>query len=64
MTGKVVKTAQTPTSFIHLSEHKQAGFILTNFITVTFQAMVKLTNFATEDKNVTEINAASYENCI
>lgn len=31
---------------------------------VTFPAMVKLTNFATEDKNVTAIYAAGYENCI
>jgi len=52
MTGKVVRRAQTPISFIHLSKHKQAGFILTNSIMVTFPAMVKLTNFATQDKNV------------
>jgi hypothetical protein len=31
---------------------------------VTFPAMVKLTNFATEDKNVTAIYAAGYEECI
>lgn len=56
MTGKVVKiAADTPISFIHFSEHKQAGFILTNSIMVTFPAMVKLTNFAMEDKNVTPI---------
>ena len=61
MTGKVVKVAQTPTSIIHLSEHKQAGFILTNYIMVTFPAMVKLTNFGMEDKNVTAIYAAGYE---
>jgi hypothetical protein len=64
MTGEVVTIAQTPISFIHLSEQKQAGFILTNSIMVTFPAMVKLTNFATEDKTVTAIYAAGYEECI
>jgi hypothetical protein len=66
MTDKVVKIAQTQTaiSFIHLSEHKQAGFIPTSSTMVTFPAMVKLTNFATEVKNVTAIYAAGYENCI
>jgi hypothetical protein len=65
MTGKLVKmAAQTSISFIHLSEHKQAGFMLTNPIMVTFPAMVKLTNFAMEDKNVTAIYAAGYEECI
>jgi len=66
MTEKVVKIAQTQTaiSFIHLSEHKQAGFVLTSHTMATFPAMVKLTNFAMEDKNVTAIYAAGYENCI
>jgi len=63
MAGKVVKIPQTPISFIHLSKHKQAGFILTNSIRVTFPAMVKLTSFAMEDKNVTAIYAAGYEEC-
>lgn len=58
-----MKIAQTPISFIQLSKHKQAGFIMTNSIGVTFPAMVKLTNFAMEDKNVTAIYAAGYEEC-
>lgn len=63
MTDKVVKIAQTPISFIHLCKHKQTGFTLTNSTGVTFPEMFKLTNFATEDKNVTAIYAAGYEEC-
>lgn len=41
MTGKVMKITQTPISFIHLSEHKLAGFIPTNSTMITFPVMVK-----------------------